>query len=61
MRVEELIRELSALPPHAEVRVAMDEVIWPGDDDASFHIAQTEEAQTLVEVRNEGAFVGLYA
>ena len=63
MTVSDLIRELQAMPPNAEVRIAMDTVVVLDElaGDYEVKIAQVEEAQPAYEVKYEGRFVGIYA
>jgi hypothetical protein len=63
MTVADLIRELQSMPPHAQVRVAMDRVIAASltDDEDEIVIDQQAEAQAAREVRYEGLWVGIYA
>jgi hypothetical protein len=62
MTVRELIERLQSLPTHAEVRVAMETVMFADEiGETEITIAQTQEAQDLRDIVYEGAFVGLYA
>ncbi len=62
MTVADLIRELQSMPPHAEVRVAMETVVLLSElGEYEITLDQLNEAQSAKLVRYEGQFVGIYA